>query len=340
MFRLPAEWEPQAFVQFTFPHQQGDWAATYDQVAPCFVELIETAARFQPVLVVCDDLERVRAHFSKHDNLHFAVAPSNDSWARDHGAITIVNDGQPELLDFQFNGWGNKFAADLDNQITTKLHASNIFGDTSLVSTDFVLEGGAIESDGAGTLLTTSTCLLSPNRNPHLTKAQIENQLMSSFGLDRVLWLDHGYLAGDDTDAHIDTLARLCDKHTIVYVQCLDPSDEHFDELQAMEVQLKTFKTADGQPYKLVPLPMADPCYDADRDRMSATYANFLICNGAVLAPIYGVAQDESALETLRTIFPDREVIGINCLPLIQQHGSLHCVTMQYPAGVPLNMSE
>ncbi|MEQ9301439.1 MAG: agmatine deiminase family protein [Cyclobacteriaceae bacterium] len=338
MVRLPAEWEPQAFVQFTFPHQQGDWAATYDEVVPCFVELIETTARFQPVLVVCSDLERVRTYFTQHDNLHFAVAPSNDTWARDHGAITILNDGKPQLLDFQFNGWGNKFPAELDNQITRKLHTSKVFGSTPLAPIDFVLEGGAIESDGAGTLLTTSTCLLSENRNPQLEKAQIEVRLKQYFALERILWLDQGYLAGDDTDAHIDTLVRLCDEQTIAYVQCLDSTDEHFEALQAMEAQLKTFKTAEGQSYKLVSLPMADPCYDDDGDRMPATYANFLICNGAVLAPSYGVAQDEQALETLRTTFPDREVIGINCLPLIQQHGSLHCVTMQYPAGVPLNV--
>ncbi|MEQ8711658.1 MAG: agmatine deiminase family protein [Cyclobacteriaceae bacterium] len=337
MVRLPAEWEPQAFVQFTFPHEQGDWAPTYPAVVPCFVELITTVARFQKVLVVCDHVKRVKSYFTNTRNLHFAVAPSNDTWARDHGAITIVNNGKPELLDFQFNGWGNKFAAELDNQITATLDDTNAFGSTPLKSVDFVLEGGAIESDGAGTLLTTSNCLLAPTRNPHLSQKKIEKELKHYFGLDRVLWLEHGELAGDDTDAHIDTLARLCDEQTIAYVQCSDPSDEHFEELQAMEAQLKTFKTAAGNPYKLVPLPMADACYDEDGDRMPATYANFLICNGAVLVPIYRVAQDEQALETIRSIFPDREVIGINCLPLIQQHGSLHCVTMQYPAGVPLN---
>ncbi len=287
--------------------------------------------------MVCDHVKRVKSYFTNTRNLHFAVAPSNDTWARDHGAITIVNNGKPELLDFQFNGWGNKFAAELDNQITATLDDANAFGSTPLKSVDFVLEGGAIESDGAGTLLTTSTCLLAPTRNPHLSQKKIEKELKHYFGLDRVLWLDHGELAGDDTDAHIDTLARLCDEQTIAYIQCSDPSDEHFEELQAMEAQLKTFKTAAGNPYKLVPLPMADACYDEDGDRMPATYANFLICNGAVLVPIYRVAQDEQALETIRSIFPDREVIGINCLPLIQQHGSLHCVTMQYPVGVPLN---
>jgi agmatine deiminase len=338
MVRLAAEWEPQAFVQFTFPHKKGDWAATYDEVVPCFVELIETVASFESVLVVCDSVERVRSYFGKLDNLHYALAPSNDTWARDHGAITILNDGKPQLLDFQFNGWGNKFPAELDNQISSKLQKSNTFGGTPLASMDFVLEGGAIESDGAGTLLTTSSCLLSKNRNPSLSKTQIEAQLKQYLGLERILWLDHGYLAGDDTDAHIDTLARLCDAQTIAYVQCLDSSDEHFEALQAMEAQLKSFKTAEGQPYKLIPLPMADACYDGDGDRMPATYANFLICNSAVLVPVYGVEQDEQALETLRPIFPDREVIGINCLPLIQQHGSLHCVTMQYPVGVPLTV--
>lgn len=337
MIRLPAEWEPQAFLQVTFPHEQGDWAATYDDVVPCFVELIMAAARFQRVLVVCDHVKTVKSHFTNTRNLHFAVAPSNDTWARDHGAITILKHGQPRLLDFQFNGWGNKFAAELDNQITGTLHDANIFGATVLDEIDLVLEGGAIESDGAGTLLTTSTCLLTSTRNPHLSKNQIEQALKGYFGMDRVLWLDHGYLAGDDTDSHIDTLTRFCNPHTIAYVQCLDPDDEHFEELQLMEAQLKTFTTAQGQPYDLIPLPMPEACYDEDDERLPATYANFLICNGAVLVPTYDAAQDAQAIDILRAVFPDRVVIGINCLPLIEQHGSLHCVTMQYPAGVPLN---
>ena len=335
--RLPAEWEPQSFVQYTFPHQKSDWKDTYEDVVPCFVEIIETTAKFQQVLVVCEDLHQTKSYFSTTENLSFFEIDSNDTWARDHGGITVEKDGKLHILDFEFNGWGKKFAADLDNQITSQLISKGVFSGVSSETIDFVLEGGAIESDGEGTLLTTSACLLTDTRNPQFGRQQIEEELNSFFGLERVLWLDHGYLAGDDTDSHVDTLARLCNPTTIAYVQCNDPKDEHFEELQAMEAQLKTFKTKDGQPYKLVALPMADACYDEEGDRMPATYANFLICNGAVLVPIYNVPQDQEALEILKEVFPDREVIGINCLPLIQQHGSLHCITMQYPEGVTLN---
>ncbi len=336
MIRLPAEWEPQAFVQFTFPHEQGDWADHYDEVVRCFVDLISAVAKYQTVLVVCHDMTTVKSYFDKTDNLHFTVAPSNDAWARDHGAITVMENNHTCLLDFDFNGWGQKYPFGLDNRITQHLYDQGIFGSIPISMPRLVLEGGAIESDGVDTLLTTSSCLLSKTRNPDLEKQQIEENLKRQFGLDRILWLDHGHLTGDDTDGHIDTLARFCNRETIAYVQCTDRDDEHFAPLQRMESQLKSFTKSDGQPYELIPLPMADPCFDEEGNRLPATYANFLICNGAVIVPTYNVSQDAEALEILSSVFHDREVIGINCLPLIQQHGSLHCVTMQYPEGVPL----
>lgn len=336
MVRLPAEWEPQSFVQFTFPHRESDWLETYDIVVPCFTEIIATAAKFQPVLVGCHDVQEVKAHFSQTENIHFIEVPSNDTWARDHGAITVLENDEPVLLDFMFTGWGLKFPADKDNLITGQFHKRGLFGQMDRTLVDMVLEGGAIESDGQGTLLTTSECLLSPNRNPTLSKVATTERLKQIFGLRQVLWLDHGYLAGDDTDSHIDTLARICNTNTIAYVQCLATDDEHFEALAAMKKQLQSFKTADGTHYHLVPLPMPDPCFGTDGSRLPATYANFLICNGAVLVPTYGVAQDEQALKILQEIFVDRAVIGINCLPLIEQHGSLHCISMQYPAKVPL----
>ena len=194
----------------------------------------------------------------------------------------------------------------------------------------YVLEGGSIESDGAGTLMTTSQCLLSPNRNEHLTQPQVEEFLKSSFGVERVLWINHGYLAGDDTDSHVDTLARFCDVDTIAYVQCDDKTDEHYASLKLMERELKSFKTLEGNPYRLIPLPMADARYEGEQ-RLPATYANFLIVNGALLVPTYRSPKDEQALSALREAFPDREVVGVDCSALIHQHGSLHCVTMQLP---------
>jgi agmatine/peptidylarginine deiminase len=180
--------------------------------------------------------------------------------------------------------------------------------------------------------MTTAECLLSVNRNEYLDRSGIEQHLKTIFGLERVLWLDNGYLAGDDTDSHVDTLARFCSEDTIAYVQCTDETDEHYDELLRMEEELKNFRQMNGNPYQLVPLPMADRV-EWEGERLPATYANFLIMNGAVLVPFYHSPKDDQAQSILQQVFPDREVMGINCLPLIKQHGSLHCVTMQYPEG-------
>ncbi|MCC6459887.1 MAG: agmatine deiminase family protein [Saprospiraceae bacterium] len=334
--RLPAEWEPQSAVQLTFPHAGSDWADMLEEVLPCFVQIAETISRFQPVLVVCQNAAEARACFTRGvpERVHFFEADSNDTWARDHGGITIEENGQPVVLDFVFNGWGLKFPAHRDNLITRQLWAAGRLKARHRYP-GLVLEGGGIESDGQGTLLTTAECLLSPNRNPHLSAAQLEARLKTLFGLERVLWLHHGYLAGDDTDSHIDTLARLCSPDTIAYVRCDDPADEHYSALSAMEQELKAFRTAAGQAYRLVPLPWPQACFAPDDGhRLPATYANFLIINGAVLVPTYAVPQDAEALRILGDVFPDREVIGIDCRPLIRQHGSLHCVTMQYPKDV------
>lgn len=329
--RLPAEWEPQRFVQLTFPHAGTDWAAHLDTVLPCFLEIAAVISRFQQVLIVCRNAEELRARlYGNVDAIHLLELPSNDTWARDHGAISIFEKERVVLLDFVFNGWGLKFPADKDNLISGGIHRSGRWN-AEMRHGGLVLEGGGIESDGAGTLMTTAECLLSPNRNPHLNQQEIEETLRGLFGLKQVLWLHNGYLAGDDTDSHIDTLARFCNPDTIAYVRCDDPADEHFEALQKMESELFAFRTLDGRPYNLVALPWPDACFDEEGCRLPATYANFLIINGAVLVPVYQVPQDEAALIILRSVFPDREVIGVDCRPLILQHGSLHCVTMQYP---------
>ncbi|MEM8528753.1 MAG: agmatine deiminase family protein [Bacteroidota bacterium] len=332
---LPAEWHPQDAIQFTFPHRNTDWITNYEAAVECFVNCIETVSRFQRAIVVCADQVEVEQYLSHlpQAQLILVEIPSNDTWVRDHGGITILENGKPVILDFQFNAWGLKFAADQDNLITKRLHEKETFN-TGLRTIGLVLEGGSIESDGKGTLLTTSACLLSPNRNPYLSQAEIENQLKSLFGLERVLWLHHGHLEGDDTDAHIDTLARFCDEKTIAYVQCKNEADSHYAALKAMEKELQQFKTLQGEPYQLIPLPMTDPIHDSNGQRLPATYANFLIINDAVLVPTYGIRQDEVALQILKDVFKDRKIIGINCRALIEQHGSLHCISMQYPKGV------
>jgi agmatine deiminase len=333
--RLPAEWEPQSAIQLTFPHESTDWAYMLEEVISCFVQIAETISRFQKVLIVCSNIAKTKALFSNGDmgNLNFVEMPSNDTWARDHGGIVVEEGGKYLLLDFVFNGWGLKFPADKDNLITGRLAVAGLF-QAAYQHGGIVLEGGGIESDGLGTLLTTAECMLSPNRNPHLRADEIEGYLKAAFGLERVLWLNQGFLAGDDTDSHIDTLARFCNPDTIAYIQCPDPADEHFEALKKMEAELRQFKKSDDTPYVLAPLPWPDACYDAEGQRLPATYANFLIINGAVLVPTYRVPQDQAALEVFKSIFPDREIIGIDCRMLIEQHGSLHCVTMQYPKGV------
>jgi len=264
---------------------------------------------------------------------HLLPLKSNDTWARDHGFITLVDDeGYARLLDFCFNGWGEKFPADLDNALNRKLYDNGKVEGEYVDCLDFVLEGGSIESDGKGTVFTTTGCLLAPHRNQPMTKAEIEERLKRELHANRILWINHGNLTGDDTDGHIDTLVRICPNDTLLYMGCDDPNDEQYEELRLMEEQLKTFRTIDGQPYRLMKLPMPRPIYD-EGDRLPATYANFLIINGAVLCPTY--AQPDLDAEALRVIgeaFPDREIVGIDCRSIIKQHGSLHCCTMQYPS--------
>lgn len=330
--QLPPEWAPQQLVQLTWPHEQTDWVDMLDEVNQCFADIARNIVQHEKLLVVCKDSKRIKTLLKGTDfsKITFVELPTNDTWARDHGGITVLEDGKKAIYDFAFNGWGKKFEANLDNQITKALHEKQVFGRDVIYRNclDFVMEGGSIESDGEGTLLTTSTCLLSDNRND-LSKEVIETRLKNYFGLHRVLWLNHGYLAGDDTDSHIDTLARFCDVSTIAYVKCEDETDEHYIELKKMEEELMQFRTVSGNFYRLIPLPMADTVYD-DEIRLPATYANFLIINDAVLVPTYQSPKDEIALKQLGQAFPDRKIIGINCLPLIKQHGSLHCVTMQY----------
>jgi len=334
---FPAEWATQSGVMITWPDEGTDWADMLDEVEICFFAIAKAISEREKLLIVCKDIPRLTGKLKNYrtENIIFAVYPLNDTWARDHGAITVVKDGKRTLYDFTFNGWGMKFAANFDNQITSSLFRNGNFRSEVQYENKqhFVLEGGSLESDGEGTLLTTRDCLLSINRNQHLKESEIEKQLIDLFGLQQVLWLSSGYLAGDDTDSHIDTLARFCDPQTIAYVKCEDVNDEHYDALSRMEQELTEFRTLKNQPYQLIPLPMADPVFDG-KERLPATYANFLIINGAVLVPYYNSLKDQIAAQILQKAFPDREIIGIDCSSLIKQHGSLHCVTMQFPEGV------
>ena len=305
--RMPAEWEPQSMVQLTWPHKDTDWAPILPEITAVYDNLAREIRKREQLLIV-DDI------------------PHNDTWARDHGFITVEENGKKILLDFCFNGWGEKFPADLDNAINRHLYEQGLVCGTYEDHLDFVLEGGSIESDGKGTIFTTSCCLMAPHRNQPLTQLEIEKLLMQYLGAERVVWINHGSLIGDDTDGHIDTLVRICPDDTLLYIG----DDEDHPDLVSMEDELKTFRTLDGHPYRLLRLPLPRPIYD-DVDRLPATYANYLVVNGAVLVPTYNQPDlDQEAMNIIQQAFPDREIIGIDCRAVIKQHGSLHCCTMQY----------
>jgi len=327
---MPAEWEKQRSILLSFPHEDTDWAeGDLEEALTPFIRIAQAIAYSQPVLIICKNKEAISPHFCSKNNMSFIEIPTNDTWIRDYGYITVREEGETKLLDFTFDGWGGKFEATLDNAVNSTLHQKGYMGITPLEQYDFVLEGGSIESDGAGTILTTSSCLCNPNRNGSLRKTEIEEDLAQYLGAQRVLWLDHGYLAGDDTDGHIDTLARFVNAETIAYVKCDDKQDEHYEALQKMEAQLQEFRTQEGDPYRLIPLPMCGVKVDTEGNRLPATYANFLITNDALLYPTYSDPNDKKVGELFKELFPDREIIPINCLKLIEQGGSLHCSTMQ-----------
>ena len=334
-YKLPAEWEPQDAIMMAWPHRGTDWHYMLSEAQACFKAVARAIVSEMCLIVIAPDADDVKHQLSDidhNDRILYQEIDTNDTWARDFGPISVTGNGKQLMLDFKFNAWGLKFAACLDNLICAKMQESAIFNAQAINCQDFVLEGGSIESDGNGTILTTSQCLLSPNRNRHLSKQQIEAMLMKRLGAKKVLWLDSGELTGDDTDAHIDTLARLAPGNTILHVKCNDPSDEQHASLSRMEQELKTMTNAQGTPFNLVPLPCPAPIHDTEGNRLPATYANFLITNTQVLVPIYNQPQNDNvALKTLARAFPDRHVVGIDCNALIQQHGSLHCITMQIP---------
>ncbi len=325
MKRLPAEWEKQEFVQLVFPHIHSDWSDYLDEALNCFINIAIEVAKQQKCLIICNksNIKKIKSIIPLNKNFIFAEIDSNDTWSRDFGGITIFEESKAKILNFGFNGWGLKFASNFDNQITMKLNEMDIFNNRDLETKDIILEGGSIDSNGNGVILTTTKCLLESNRNPHLSKYEIENKLKEYFGIDRIIWLNYGYLAGDDTDSHIDTLARFINKNTIIYTKCYDKNDEHYNALLKMEDELKKSE------FNLIALPLPEAKY-FEGDRLPATYANFLIINNAVLVPTYNDINDKIAINIFKKNFTNRKIIAIDCSVLIKQHGSLHCVTMQY----------
>ena len=338
VLRFPAEWEPQSAVLIAWPHAGTDWAQRLGEVEETYVALVAAITRFQPawICVADDDLQtyaeaRLRSARVDMDRVRFIAFDYDDTWLRDSGPIVLREGDGFRVLDFHFTAWGGKFEAGRDDRLVESLAAQGVFGAAPRQRIDFALEGGGIEPDGAGTLLTTWRCL--HERHPQASRDQLDSKLRGWLAQDRVLWLDHGCLEGDDTDAHIDTLARFAADDAIVFQACDDPADPHYAELQAMAAELAALRTRDGRPYRLFPLPWAAPILDDGR-RLAASYANFLIVNGAVLMPAYGDRADDRAAAVLAQAFPGREIVQVPCRPLIWQNGSLHCITMQIPRGL------
>jgi agmatine/peptidylarginine deiminase len=336
--RFPAEWEPQSAILVAWPHAGTDWAQRLGEVEETYIALIAAITRFQRALVCVadDDVEAyARARLASArvdmDRVQFLAVEYDDTWLRDSGPITLRDGDGFRLLDFRFTGWGGKFEAGRDDRLVEQLDEANTFVNSSRQAIDFALEGGAIETDGAGTLLTTWQCL--HERHPQASREDLSAKLADWLAQERVLWLDHGHLEGDDTDAHIDTLARFAPGDAIVFQACDDPADSHHAELQAMAGEIAALRTRQGHPYRLFPLPWPQPIVDQGR-RLAASYANFLVIDGAVLLPAYGDEADAAAAGVLAQAFPGREIVQVPCRPLIWQNGSLHCLTMQLPQGL------
>lgn len=339
MKKFFAEWEKQDGILLSFPHENSDWKPYLEEVRNTYCEIIYLILQVESCVLVCENKtstkDYINNYFAKKgwnpkllSRLYCIEIHSNDTWARDFGGITIAKNNQNIVLDFGFNGWGLKFASNFDNKITRELAKLGIL--KNIKTENLILEGGSIESNGAGILLTNTQCLLEGNRNPTYTQKQLEKKLKKTLGIQQILWLNSGYLRGDDTDSHIDTLARFVDKKTIVYVGCTDKNDEHYSALLAMKKELEKLRDLKGKPFKLVELPFVGAKY-FDNERLPATYANFLFLNGTILLPTYQDSNDNLAREILQKACPKHKIVPIDCSVLIRQHGSLHCISMQFP---------
>lgn len=330
--RLQAEWEPQSMVLLVWPHPDSDWGAQLDSVEPVYRQLAHEIASRQPVVVVTRDTahrEQVQRQLTTaaglSPRLALVTAPYDDTWIRDSGPLSVSSPRGDLLVDYRFDGWGGKFSAVRDDALSAALHAQGLFDGLPLERHEAVFEGGALESDGAGSLLATEETVLARFKS----RRRFEASLGPALGVRRFLYLQHGYLAGDDTDGHVDMLARFCAEDTIAYVHCDQPGDPHHAALSTMRDELRNLRRANGQPYRLLPLPWPRARFDPERGRLPLTYANFLIINDAVLLPQYDDPADQAAGTALASAFPGRRIVPIPSLPLIRQGGGIHCATMQ-----------
>ena len=350
---MPPEWAPHLACYLAWPHNRDTWPGKFDVIPPIYADMVAAIARFEPVRLMVNDetqIDEVRATIRgalrrRGDSDEAVVRavdifhlPTNDAWARDHGPIFLNRcaadspAGPNQIaLDWRFNSWGEKYGAfDLDDVVPQKLGRRYGF---EVIEPGIVLEGGSIDVNGAGSLLTTESCLLNPNRNPTLSRAEIEDYLRTYLGVTNVLWLGDG-IAGDDTDGHIDDLARFVAHDTVVTVLEDDPADVNYPVLRDNLKRMRAMRDQDGRPFKIETLPMP-PAVIYDGTRLPASYANFYIANGAVLMPAFESARDAVAAATLSRLFPDRRVVGVPSTDLVWGLGSVHCLSQQHPAPPP-----
>lgn len=340
---MPAEWDADfGAVMIAWPHADTDWAPILPETIRCYRDIVKALLLAgQKIVIVTPTAAVTKAELGDlyNETISLVELTTNDTWARDFGPITTRRDDNTlRLLDFTFNAWGMKFAANHDNLVTSKMAENGCFAEGSIFDCrDWILEGGSVESDGRGCIMTTSQCLLAPNRNQPARREDIEAMLCERLGAEKILWLNHGNIAGDDTDGHIDTLARFAPGGKILYAADTreDADDEQSRELAMMARELSGFTDTEGEPFTLIPLPLPDPILDFDENPLPATYANYLVTPSAVIVPTYNQPRnDMKALEIIAEAYPGKQIIGVNCCPLIKQHGSLHCVTMQLPISL------
>ncbi|MBA3343965.1 MAG: agmatine deiminase family protein [Gemmatimonadales bacterium] len=335
---MPAEWEPHRGTWLSWPHKEASWPGRFGSIPATFARMVRYLGDHEEVHInvagpaMEEDVRRLLAdEGAGSGNVFFHYHPTNDAWCRDHGPIFLQRSAggrrEQAIVDWKYNAWGNKYPPyDLDDVIPSRIGEEL---DIPVYSPGMVLEGGSIDVNGRGTLLTTEACLLNPNRNPELGREEIESYLRDYLGVSRILWLGDG-IAGDDTDGHVDDLTRFVAADTVVTVVEDDPADENYEPLQDNLQRLRGMTDQDGRPLRVITLPMPRPVWHQGQ-RLPASYANFYIANGVVLLPTYDPERDAEAQTTLQNLFPDREVVGIDCTHLVWGLGAFHCVTQQWP---------
>jgi agmatine deiminase len=334
---LLPEWAPQDAVMLAWPHETTDWAPWLKEIEATYVELTTAIAKAAVPLILCRSAgheSHIKAQLDPQlsDRCAFVQLSYDDTWCRDYGPLTV---GDPEaacLLDFQFSGWGDKYEASQDNEVNRHLSKTGRMK-LPLRSIDIELEGGSVEADGTGTLLTTEACLLGGNRNEHMDREQLETALRELLGVSRVIWIKNGFLQGDDTDSHVDNLVRFASCDTLVHATCDRTDDVHHQPLAAMADELRSLRQQNGEPYRLVELPIPEPKADESGRRLPASYVNFIIVNGYIIMPVFDSPCDAIAIERLKQAFPEHEIITVTGTALIKQNGGPHCATMQLPRG-------